>query len=265
MRSALFLALALAFSAALRSPALAEEPAPQIEAWPVAQIEAMGQGIYRQDVAVWVATDALIAKLGGRTPTGLTGWIVIADDDDQIVRFVTRIDGVLKTGWDVPIHNGVAGAVVETSRLPLSDEEAAMVTARQTALDAANPMRCSATVNTAVARDPQGDGWLVWILTPIPGANTVPMGGHQRLRISHDGKSILRRDLLSAGCMNMEMNEAAEGRPEAMWVNTVVSDRPTEAHVLLSLQHRMPIYVMTKERKLYIVDGGHIRDAPTPR
>lgn len=261
----LLFALALTFIA-VQSPALAQsdERPPQIEAWPLKRIVDMGQEIYRQDVAAWVGTDALVENLNGRTPTGLVGWIVVADGDDQIVRFITQIDGVLKTGWDVPVHNGVAGPVVEAGGLPLSDEEVKMFSARQTALDAANPMQCSPTVNTAVARDPQGGGWLVWILTPMSATNVVPMGGHQRLKISQDGQSVLGRDMLSAGCMNIDVPESREGHPEALFVTTIVSDHPTEAHVFLSLQHRIPIYIMAGDNKFYEVDGAHIRNMPPP-
>lgn len=257
-------ALAFALTIASQSPvhAQAEKPPSQIESWPLSQISEMGQEIYRQDVAAWVATDALFAKLGDKPPAGLAGWIVVSNGDDQIVRFVIQTDGVLKSGWDVPVRQGVAGEVVQTANLPLSDVERAMFTARQTALNASNPLRCSRTVNTAVTHAPQGEGWIVWILTPMPDRNVIPMGGHQRLTISQDGSTILRRDLLSASCMNFE-DPKSENRPAAVVVTSVVSDRPTEAHVFLSLQSRIPIYVSAGKDNLFEVNGARIRNVET--
>ena len=264
MRS-LKLAASLAFLFTLSAaPAFAADDPQQIEARPLEQISALGQEIYRQDVAAWVTSDAFVAWLNGRTPTGAAGWIVVRNGDDQIVRFVRKIDGVLSTGWDVPVVRGEAGAVVETEAAPLSFEESEMFNARQTALAADNPMRCAATVNTAVTREPQGQGWLVWILTPMPASGVVPMGGHQRLVISEDGKTILRRDFLSAGCMNLKAPAASAGAPAALAVTTIVSDRPTEAHVFLSLQHRLPIYVGTPQGLMYAVEGPNIRKVDLP-
>lgn len=257
-------ALAFALTIASQSPVLAQadKSPPQIESWPLSQISDMGQEIYRQDVAAWVATDAFIAKLGDKPPVGLVGWIVVSNGDDQIVRFVVQTDGVLKSGWDVPVRHGVAGEVVQTANLPLSDVESAMFKARQTALDASNPLRCSRTVNTAVTHVPQGEGWIVWILTPMPDRNVIPMGGHQRLTISQDGSTILRRDLLSAGCMGIG-GLTSDNPPAAAYVTSVVSDRPTEAHVFLSLQSRIPIYVSAGKDNLFEVNGARIRSVET--
>ena len=71
-------------------PAQPPAPAPvPIAEWPQERIIAMGQAIYRQDQAAWVATDAVVAHLGDRAPPSrLAGWIVVDEGNAQRVRFL---------------------------------------------------------------------------------------------------------------------------------------------------------------------------------
>jgi hypothetical protein len=235
------------------------EPVP-IEEWSQAKVIAMGQAIYQQDTASWRATDALVGALGQNGIGTVRGWLVVPSGANQKVRFLKASGDGVEAGWDIIVADGRAGAVVPATE-PLTTEEQAQWAARQTAAANIGSLRCSATLNNVVIKDPDGDGWLVWLLTSTNDANVVPMGGHYRFHISADGQSVLRRDQLSNSCLSMSKQIPERGaQPKAIVVSQIVSAGPVETHVFLSLQNRMPIYVMASD-KMFAVDGMRIRDA----
>lgn len=259
------IAVALAFGLALtcHAPTLAQTAAPApvpIAEWPLSKISAMGQEIYRQDVAAWVATDALLDLSGGSPPPGLGGWIVVPDGEYQRVRFV-QLDGeVVRPGWDIVVRDGRAGPVEIVTDGVFSDQELARFQARQTAAANIGRLRCSANMNSIVADDPDSDGWLVWLLTSTTDADIVPMGGHYRFTISADGTTVLHRDQLSNGCLPMEKPApSSDSELAALFITQIVSKTPVETHVFLSLQNRLPIYVGVGDQ-IYEVNGANIRE-----
>ena len=233
----------------------APDPIP-IEEWSLEKVSAMGEAIYRHDVAAWVATDALIAHLAGSPPPpGTSGWIVVDEGETQRVRFVRQVDGMLSSAFDIIVRDGRAGDVKPVD-IPLSDAEKAGVLARQTAISNIGRLRCSQQLNTVVLDDPDSDGWLVWLLTSTTDANIVPMGGHYRFRISADGSTVLRRDMLSNSCLNMPRAQPGDGGgPVGLVVSQIVSQGPVETHVFLSLQNGMPIYVVAGDDHIFEVNG----------
>ncbi|HST90841.1 MAG TPA: hypothetical protein VLJ13_01430 [Brevundimonas sp.] len=246
----------------LSCPAAAQDTQPDptpIEEWSHARVGAMGQAIFEQDRAAWVATDALLGQFGGSPPDGLRGWIVVKEPGGQRVRFV-RLDGeILKAGWDVPVRNGRAGRVETVSDGTLTEVEAAQFRARTTAAQNIGRLRCSRQLNAVVLDDPESDGWLVWLLTSTSDANIIPVGGHYRFRISADGATVLQRDMLTNSCLNMPRAQAGpQGTPVGMVVSQIVSSGPVETHVFLSLQNRTPIYVSAGDN-LFEVNGARIR------
>jgi len=44
-------------------------------------------------------------------------------------------------------------------------------------------------------------------------------------------------------------------------MNHIVSATPLETHVFLSLQEKLPFYVVTKDGRLWNVDGGQIQQS----
>lgn len=256
----ILLALA-AIAIVLPSNARAQDDTPDpvpIADWPQARITAMGQAIFDQDRAAWVATDALMKRFNNQAPQGLAGWIVVGRGGSQLVRFLRQDGGEIKPGWDVPVRNGRAGDVA-VAEGALTDQEAAQFRARLTAASNIGRLRCSRQLNAVVLDDPDSDNWLVWLLTSTNDANIIPFGGHYRFTISADGGTMISRDMLSNTCMNMPRPQAGpQGRPVAMVISQVVSDGPVETHVFLSLQSRLPIYVSADD-KMFEVDGARIR------
>lgn len=243
------------------TPSFAQRAPTPIEEWSLEKVSAMGGAIYRHDVAAWVATDALLDHLAGAPPPpGTAGWIVVDRADSQLVRFVRDDAGTLKSAFDVIVRGGRAGAVEVGPDVPLSMEEQASFRARRTAIENIGRLRCSQNLNTVVLEDPDSDGWLVWLLTATTDADIVPMGGHYRFRISADGSTVLRRDMLTNSCLNMQRQPSGdEEHLVALGVTHMVSNGPVETHVFLSLQNRIPILVAT-DRAIFRIDGADISE-----
>lgn len=236
----------------------APEPVP-IEEWSLEKVSAMGLAIYRQDVAAWVSTDALMAHLAGaQPPPDMAGWIVVEDGDDQRVRYVRRDDaGVLKAGFDVVVRDGRAGAVEVVDEV-LSQSEVAHFQARQTAIENIGRLRCSQRLNTVVLNDPDSDGWLVWLLTPTPESRAIPIGGHYRFTISADGGTVLRRDQLSNGCFFAD-RPPPDLRDSLLFYTQIVSRGPVETHVFLSIQNRLALVIGAGDR-YFSIEGPAVAD-----
>lgn len=253
--------LAAALLGALPSAALAQtapDPVP-IEEWPLEKISAMGEAIYDHDRAAWVATDALLAHLDGDPATvGIAGWIVVEDGETLRVRFLRNDGGDLTSAFDVPVRDGRAGAVEVPADPTLSAIEQASFRARQTAINNVGRLRCSQNMNTVVLDDPDSDGWLVWLLTPMPDNGAIPMGGHYRFQISADGGEVLRRDQLSNTCFFAE-RPPRDARDAMLFYTQIVSKTPVETHVFLSIQNQLTL-VITADGRYFTVGGRRIAD-----
>ena len=258
----LFAALSLSLGSAAQ--AADDAPPAQVEAWPLQQTGAVGTSIFFQDRAAARATDALLARFGGKPPEGLIGWIVVPNGEDQLVRFLLGDPSAPRPGYDILVDkNGRAGAVMETADAALPDDQAVRYYARNTAASGIGQLRCAARYNAVVLDDPDGDGWLVWLLASTTDANKVPMGGHYRFHISADGRTVEKREQLSGGCLDLDRRQSGQnGQPVGLVTNVIVAPQPLEIHVFLSLLNRLPIYVAAGD-KLWGVQGALIREIDT--
>lgn len=265
----ILLVAGLGFFIALSAPNLATarqtNPAPvPIEEWSLDKISRLGVEIFEQDRAAWLATDVLMAGIQTGALADGRGWIVVPDPGGRKVRFVVQHDdGPYRARWDVVVGPEGAGPLVPLgdgdAGVELKPEEAAQFQARQTAMDNIGRLRCSRNLNTVVFDDPDSDGWLVWLLTSTEDTKIIPVGGHYRFRISTNGKTVLRRDMLSNGCFNAE-RPSDEVTSQALFFTQIVSNGPVETHVFLSILNHLPIYIMTRNEQVFEVAGSKIAD-----
>lgn len=260
----LLMSLLAALSLAPAAQAADDAPPAQVEAWPLTQTGAVGSSIFLQDRAAARATDALLARFGGKPPEGLIGWIVVENGEDQLVRFLLGDPAAPRPGYDILVDkNGRAGAVIEASGAALPDDQAVRYFARNTAASGIGALRCAARYNAVVLDDPDSDGWLVWLLASTTDANKVPMGGHYRFHVSADG--LEKREQLSGGCLDLDRRQAQQGgQTVGLMTNVIVAPQPLEVHVFLSLLNRLPIYVAAGD-KLWSVQGALIREVDTSK
>ena len=258
----LFAALSLASAA----QAAHDAPPAQVEAWPLMQTGAVGTSIFFQDRAAARATDALLARFGGKPPEGLIGWIVVENGEDQLVRFLVGDPAAPRPGYDILVDkNGRAGAVIQAIEAALPDDHLVRFIARNTAGAGIGALRCAARYNAVVLDDPDSGGWLVWLLASTTDANKVPMGGHYRFHVSANGRTVEKREQLSGGCLDVDRRQSGQnGQPVGVVTNVIVAPQPLEIHVFLSLLNRLPIYVMAGD-KLWAVQGAMIREVDTSK
>lgn len=119
---------------------------------------------------------------------------------------------------------------------------------------------CGGQFNTVVLDDPDGSGFLVYLLRPIPGRGLIPVGGHYRITVSADGAAAERIDQLFASCLTIDPKD---GVPEgtkivAATMSHIVSPTPLETHVFLSLQEKLPFYVITGDSRIWHIEQGAI-------
>lgn len=263
MRHLLLAALAVAV-VALPAASLAQNaergPVPvPIEEWSPDKVIALGREIYVQDIAAWVGTDALLAALTEAEEATIRGWVVLGDGATRTVRFLKADGDGVAPGWDVKVANGQAAPPVPATDTAMTGETLVRFQALQTAIANMGTLRCG-RYNSVVARDPDSDDWLVWLLASTGEAGVVPIGGHYRFHISADGQTVVRRDQLSNGCMSMRAPQKADPNgPQLMFVTQLVSAGPVETHVFLSMQNRVPIYVAAGDR-VFAVEGDRIED-----
>ena len=234
-------------------------------------LEKLGHDIYVQDRAAWHASDALIARYpqSDLVKEKIRGWIVEDRPDGQLVRFVREGDNGIEAAYDIHYAGG-SSSISEPQDRHLTDEEKAQFGARNLAIKSIT-QRCGDNYNTVVLKDPEGPGWLAWALAATTNPNLVMAGGHHRLTVSADGSQVLRMDALSRTCAAMQKSGAPAGsKVAALMATQLVSNVPVETFVFLSLEHQIPLYVVTPDRTIWkIVDGridslGRVNEKKTP-
>ncbi len=251
------------FAADAPTPPSAPKPA-AIRSFPTDTLAQLGRDIYRHEQLASSATDELYAKVkpDDLVKDGARGWIVEANGAKPYVRFLRERNGFLEASYDVVVPDSGAPVVsVPTSRslTPIQEAEArALETARKAIADGKHPW-CGGRANTVVLPDPSGDGFLVYLLRSKPSAAEVPIGGHYRITVSANGRSVMQIDQLFASCLTLSKSDIPAGsKVEAMTMSSIVSDTPLETHVWLSLQEKMTFYVGTAGGKNWRVDQGRI-------
>jgi hypothetical protein len=233
------------------------EEAPPIREFDIATIEQLGREMYAQDQEAWKATDLLFARISqdDARRDKIHGWITEMRGVQEVVRFVHETDHGPEAYYDISFA-GVAPPVLSVPQnRTLTPEELSQHNARRTAISAAT-LNCSSTYNSVALKDPQGDGWLVWVMAATKDPDALMMGGHQRFTISKDGKTILRRDALSRDCIQFSRKDDKGGGH--MILSHVVSLTPVETHVFASLSYRIGFYLGTPDGRTWRIADGHI-------
>lgn len=257
---------ALAAPFAVQAQDTLPDPVP-IEEWSQDKITAMGREIFIQDTAAWRATDSLLRALSPQDQATIRGWVVLGEGSTRTVRFLKADGDGVAPGWDIVFTDGVGGRPTPAAETVMTGETLARFNARQTAAVNIGTLRCG-VYNSVVTRDPDGEGWIAWLLASTTEHGVMPIGGHYRFHISADGQTVIRRDQLSNTCMNVAANPppGPQGQAVGVVVSQIVSESPVETHVFLSLQFRKPIYVVIiGNDRMYAVEGDRIREVNTRR
>lgn len=255
MRRALLL-LAFATCVFPAGRATAQEPQSEIRqvvTWPQDKTSRIGEAMYRQDLAATRATEALMRHFRDQPPIEPAGWIVVGEGGNPLVRFLRRDGNVFRPAFEVTFAGDHVTGVAVSTDTDLPAQQRAMAEARNTAARNIGPVQCG-RYNTVILRDPDSDGWLVWLLATANDSELMPRDGHYRFLISADGLTVLQRDQLFVRCRDIDRDPPAI----AMMFDSPVSTGPLETHVYFSLLEGIPLLVEAGGRH-FRVDGTRIQ------
>lgn len=234
----------------------------------IARSSSLGAQLHMFDRAAWVSSDALTAAVPRDRLAGIGGYVVERLDPD-ILR-VTYYRGKAATAEGFFVADVRAGKVVKTQLLAapvaLTSAQSQLARARELAAETARSRGytpCSRQPFNTVVLPPREDGSIaVYLLSPQRDAGTFPMGGHYRVLVSADGRVVTSRPF-SVGCLDMSLPKLPAGAtPIGVVVNSVLDPVPTEIHVFASYSLRMPVFVATRDKRLWKVTGSTIVLAP---
>ena len=256
------------FAALLPAPSIAEEfenPFAMSAEEQTSVQESLDRGLalYQYDQAAWHTTDALMEDVADPSGAGITGWVVVPDEQGWLVTY-WRPEGDGYLGVYSALWDGTE--VSERKVLPpeeaeLSDEQVALIRAGNVP-DAAQLTPCAnAPFNKVIMPSGNANGsTLVYFLTPQTSLDSVPMGGHYRFEVL-DGKIVDQREFTKS-CLLLPIRREGQEAPKALVVTHLLDPVPTEIHVFSIFPATMPIYVITPENdKVWAVDspGGQPR------
>jgi hypothetical protein len=249
-------AAAAVIAACAASPSTPPTAAPAVPSAdrPLTETERLGRDLYRYDTAAWVATDAAMPIL---RETGTTGWIVVPIETGLLTRFVNPCDAGVCAVAEVRLDADGRKPAVDRVEPPLvlSAEQRAMWAAREVAI-AAMTGACSETYNPVILPDEHGGErvWRVYLLAATTDPDVIVVGGHHRIVVSGDGRTVIENTPLSRSCLTLRMPRDGMAIPV---VSHVLGPEPIETHVFLQLSLDRMLFVST-EAGAYGLSAGRI-------
>ena len=111
-----------------------------------------------------------------------------------------------------------------------------------------------------VVPDPKGSGFLVYALATSSNPDDIVAGVHYRVTVSSDASRAERVDALSRTRVVMSKKGGLPGgySREGFVLGQIVSNKPVETFVYLSLLHREPCMIVTPDASVWWIRDGHI-------
>jgi len=224
----------------------------------MAQAEELGKIIYEKDIAAWIATDKMLAELGGDVGgLPIRGWVTDKDGSHYRVNFIGELNGKTKVFYQA----WTRGRKVKKSKVyklgfPLTSDQMTMWKARKLVVDQ-KFKQCSKTYNTVIVPyESSGEKRLyVYLLASTTDPKKIVMGGHYRYSVSLNGEEVLSKIDFSNSCLELDKEPNSVG----IIVTHLKTNYPQEHHVFLGLSHDIQLYVSAaKTEVLYNINNGKI-------
>jgi len=231
------------------------------------EAEALGEAIYKQDIAAWVATDEMFEYVAENPDfdTGrLGGWISYEDGRRYKTVFFSKDKNAPRALFEVESKKRVikkSGAVDRA----LTAEETRLWRARTITLPEDLEVCTQFTpYNMAVVEKPDGNGYYTYLLAATKEPNLIVLGRHYRFDVDDNG-TIRDQFAFTNSCFALSLNVGENGEhPLAMMASHLKADYPQEHHVFANLMWDMDLYVSTgqeSETQLWKVSDGKIKAA----
>lgn len=235
----------------------------------VAQSAGVGRLLYLFDRAAWTSTDALTATVPKDQLTGAGGYVVeLADPQTFRVTYYRGAGDAARAFFVADVRAGqVVRKELLTTPVALSADQAILARARDVASARAverGYKPCTPfPFNTVVLPSRNGGPVAVYLLSAMPDATTYPMGGNYRVVVASDGTVVASRPY-TVSCLNVPVPKLPAGaKPVGVTVTHLLDPVPTEIHVFASYSLRMPVFVATSDKRVWIVQGSNIALAKT--
>jgi hypothetical protein len=235
----------------------------------VSTAEFVGHLIRLHDVAAWQTTDALLeAGALKQIPGEGRGWLTLQDGDKVTVRYFAQVDdqtvAIASAQFDA-----ASGKAAEPRRLsppePMSEREAPLMKAKLHALSSQPNLCTNEHANSVVIESREGghEEILVFVMSAWKDHAQAPMGGYHMFRYTPDGQTQLSHFSQTRACPMADLKnlpgKAADAEFAGLAVTHLSSATPTMFHVFMSLQYRLPMFVMTTQNGLkWRVEDGRI-------
>jgi hypothetical protein len=231
-----------------------------LRAFDIDTIEQLGKAIFEQDTYAAKATDLLFAQQLDLQHIPIRGWIVEKQQGNIRVIFIQEEAGTYEGIFEIVFQNPDKGEFKKVEQPTLTESQLAQFKARQLALKHIRE-GCSNRYNVVVLPDIDGQGWLVYGLAATIDPKIILVGGHYRFIISADGETIEQKDKLFKSCLALEKTPdelSPSQEPVGYFMSHIVSDTPVETHVFLTLLHKQPFFVITRNEERWKIDNGHM-------
>lgn len=246
--------------------ASAAEPAAPSPAVQEKLDEALRRGrlIYAYDQATWHSTDELLKNVPQDKLPKAGGWVVEPQGPDVLRVTYFRVDD---GAYSAMFRADMKSAQVASSHLYRAGEDvtlpASTLILAKTRMAASQVMqakpRCTEGAFNTVVLPPRAPGATapVYLLSSMVTTGVYPFGGHYRLDVDADGQVRSER-AFTKSCLNMDLSKLPPGGG-GPGVSHMLDPTPTEIHVFLALWTGKPLFVMTGQNSVWLVDGTGIK------
>ena len=233
------------------------QAAGEIREFDLPTIEKLGQTISQQDSLSGRAEDLVRDQFPEFKALPKKGWITELRPAANTVYLLTAKDSDVVLSYSVTFPP-TGGPIVKDRRgEALPANIATRARARETALKSLQGKFYDAPYNVEVLDDPKGSGFLVYALAASGDGREVILGGHFRISVSADGATAERVDALSHGIIKLD--RATSGGETAGFSATQAEGKlPVETFVYSSALYGVPIFVATRDGKIWRVANGKI-------
>ncbi len=229
----------------------------------IEKAEILGRMIYEQDVAGWVATDALLSeKQHAETILPqLKGWVSLKDNKNYKTIFIGVLDGKPKALFEVVTKKRkVKNKQALAEGRDLTAAELARWRARQRVVSEEfehcpqfTPMN---TIVITVPNDPENRLYS-YLFSATQQNGVIVFGKHYRFTLSEDASIVLDKKDFSKSCIGIE--RPADANAVGAVISHIMSPYPEEHHVFANLSQKLDIYVTIPETsQLWKVSNGKI-------
>ena len=226
--------------------------------------EHLGQLIYEQDTAGWVATDRLLADMKkGVEIKNPAGWLSIKDGKTYKTVFIALENDTPRVAYEaVSKKKKIKSAGFLKEYRALSLQESRLWAARNLVLtEKFDVCREFLPMNTIVMPTGDDDDRIyVYLFSATKEAGVMVLGKHYRFTVSADAKTVEDTKSFSNTCFSIPYKNRPKGStPVAAMATHIKAPYPEEHHVFASLSLNLDLYVSTSKTDMWKITNGTIK------